>query len=179
LTVDDLSRVESALAIRLPDVYRDLVVPFPIPVYAGNTDTELWDDADALIALNRELRTGYGNTAPWPEHLFAMGRDGSGCASAIDLNDPMAPVWWADRCHLDAVGTAPESPSLATWAEQHLADLRVEIEEKAVSEAGPTSARDKADAEGARAEGLFLLALVGVAALLVFAAWLVVKFLAP
>jgi hypothetical protein len=179
MTADDLTRVETALAIRLPAVYRDLVVPFPIPAYAGNADTELWDDPDALIALNRELRAGDGAAAPWPEHLFAIGRDGSGCASAIDLRDPMAPVWWADRCHLDAVGTAQESPSLVTWAEQHLADLRVELEEKCVSEAAPPSERAKADAEGARAEGRFMLAIVGVGALLVFAAWLTVKFLAP
>ncbi len=179
MTAEDLTRVETALGIRLPVVYRDLVVPFPIPAYAGNSDTELWDDPDALIELNRELRTGYCSAAPWPEHMFAIGRDGSGCASAIDLRDAKAPVWWADRCHLDAVGTAQESPSLAAWADQHLAELRVELEEKGVNEAEPPSARHKADAEGARTAGLFILAIVSIGALLVFAAWLAVKFLTP
>ena len=175
LTADDLTRVESAMGIRLPAVYRELVVPFPIPAYAGNVDTELWDDADALIELNRELRAGYCFTAPWPEHMFAIGRDGSGCARAMDLRDPMGPVWWADRCHLDAVGTALESPSLTAWAEQHLADLRVDLEEKGITEAGPPSAR----AETARAGCVFPLAIMGVGASLVFAAWLAVRYLAP
>lgn len=174
----DLDRIEKALGIRLPAVYRKLVAPFPIPAYAGNTDTELWDDVEALIELNRELRSGR-RTSPWPEHIFAIGRDGSGCASAIDLRDPMAPVWWADRCHLDVVGTAQESPSLAVWAEQRLADLRVDLEEKGISEAGPPSARDKGEAESARAGCVFTLALAGIAALIVFAAWVAVRFLAP
>ncbi len=179
LTADDLTRVETALGIQLPAVYRTLMVPFPIPAYAGNTDTELWDDADSSIELNRELRTGDRQTGLWPEHMFAIGRDGSGCASAIDLRDPMGPVWWADRCHLDAIGTAQESPSLAAWAEQHLAELRVDLEEKGVSEDAAPKERDKAAAEGARAEGLFLLAVLGVGALLVLAAWLTVRFLVP
>jgi hypothetical protein len=171
--------MEKALGIRLPVVYRELVVPFPIPAYAGNTDTELWDDADSLIAFNRELRAGYGIARPWPEHMFAIGRDGSGCARAIDLRDPLGPVWWADRCHLDAIGSAPESPSLAAWAEQHLADLRVELEEKGISEEGPPVAREKADAESARAGCTLMLAVAGVSGLLVLAAWLAVRLLAP
>ena len=175
MTADDLTRVESTLRVCLPVVYRELVVPFPIPAFAGNTDTELWDDADALIELNRELRVGYCSAAPWPEHMFAIGRDGSGCARAIDLRDPMGPVWWADRCHLDGVGTALESPSLAAWAEQHLADLRVDLEEKGVTEAEPPSARAQAEAEIARAGSVFTCAMVGVGALLVFAAWLAVR----
>jgi hypothetical protein len=134
--------------------------------------------AGRVQPLNRELRTGR-QTPPWPEHMFTIGRDGSGCASAIDLRDPLGPVWWADRCHLDAVGTAIESPSLAAWAEQHLTDLLVDLEEKGISDAAPPSARDKAEAESARAGCMFTLALAGVGALLVFAAWLVVRFLAP
>jgi hypothetical protein len=168
-----------ALAIRLPVAYRRLVVPFPIPAYARNTDTELWDDPDALIELNRELRIGYRSAAPWPEHMFAVGRDGGGSASAIDLREAEAPVWWADRCHLDMAGTAPESPSLPIWAEQHLAELRVELEEKGTDPAGPSSARDKANAAGARAEERFILAIAGIGALLVLAAWAGVKLLAP
>jgi len=155
------------------------VVPFPIPAYAGNTDTELWDDPDALIELNRELRSGYCSAAPWPEHMYAIGRDGSGCASAIDWRDPMGPVWWADRCHLDVVGTAPESPSLSTWAEQHLADLRVELEEKGVGADGSPEERDTADGVIARAGCILTLAIAGIGALLVIAAWLIVKVLAP
>jgi len=58
-------------------------------------------------------------------------------------------------------------------------DLRVDLEEKGISEAAPPSARDKADAESASAGCLFTLALAGGGGLLVFAAWLAVRFLAP
>jgi hypothetical protein len=170
--------MEQALEIRLPAVYRELVVPFPIPAYAGNSDSELWDDPDSLIQLNHELRGGTGGIQPWPAHMFALGRDGSGCTRAIDLRDPAGPVWWADRCHLDAVGSGPEFPSLIAWAEGHLAEWAVELEEKGLSEGASPEERDRADAEGARAGCVLILGVAGAAALIVFAAWLVVKFLA-
>jgi hypothetical protein len=171
LTADDLTRIETALGISLPDVYRRLVVPFPIPAYAGNTDSALWDDPDALIAFNRELRTGYYSVPPWPEHMFALGRDDGGCANAIDVRDPMGPVWWADRCHLYADGTAPQSPSLTAWAEETLADLRVVLVEHGVDPDGPPEARLRASDEAARAGCRCFLVLLGVGALVVAGTW--------
>lgn len=171
MTAEDLTRIETALRIQLPAVYRELVVPFPIPAFAGNTDTELKDDPEALIAFNRELRTGYYSVPPWPEHMFALGRDDGGCANAVDVRDPMAPVWWADRCHLYSGGTSPQSPSLTTWAEETLAILRVVLEEHGVDPDDPPEALEQALAASARAGCRCLLAFVGVGALLVAGTW--------
>jgi hypothetical protein len=179
LTEHGFTCVEAALGVRLPDAYRQLVVPYPIPAYGGNTDTELWDDPDALIELNRELRRGSLSIRPWPEHMFALGRDGGGCPTAIDIRDPLAPVWWADRCHLDAIGSGPDFASLAAWAEKHLAELRIALEEKGLGEDAAPSEREKDDAEGARAGCILLLAIAGGGALLVLAAWLIVFLLTP
>ena len=88
MTVEDIKRVESALGITLPSAYSKVLAVFPVPAYAGNSEMMLWDDADALIALNRELRKGRSFEKPWPRRFFALGQDAGGCSDALDLDDP-------------------------------------------------------------------------------------------
>lgn len=40
----DLRRIEAGLGITLPEPYKRLLVPFPVPYLRGNADTDLWDD---------------------------------------------------------------------------------------------------------------------------------------
>lgn len=107
---EDLSRIETALGIQLPAAYKHRMRSYPIPILAGNKDRELWDDADALIELNQELRKGgSGGVNPWPAHLFSLGTDHGGCTMAMDLSTPEPLVWWVDRCHLtDEAGSEKE-----------------------------------------------------------------------
>jgi hypothetical protein len=56
LTATDLDRIEAALGVALPRVYREVMTRFPIPALAGNCDTDLWDDAAALIDHCGETR---------------------------------------------------------------------------------------------------------------------------
>jgi hypothetical protein len=177
LTEGELARIEAALGIALPAAYRKLVVPFPVPAYVGNTETELWDDPDRLVELNGELRAGGASLRPWPAHMFAMGRDDSGCASAIDLQNPACPVWWADRCHLDGVGSSQVAQSLEEWAEQYLADLRSDLEANGIDPDGSPAAREQAAEESARAGGHLILVLLGVGALVVLVVWGLFKWL--
>lgn len=82
---EELRRVSRELDISLPDSYVSTMEEYPVPALAGNADTDLWDDADAIIERNRELREGVGAPASWPHHLFFMGDPLSGAANAIDL----------------------------------------------------------------------------------------------
>jgi hypothetical protein len=177
MTDGDLDRIEAAIGIVLPTAYRKLVVPFPVPAYVGNSDSELWDDADRLVELNRELRAGMTFLHPWPAHMFCMGRDQSGSCSAIDLQDPACPVWWADRGHLDAVGSGQTSPSLPEWAGPYVADLRSDLEGNGIDPDGPPAAREQAAQASARAGCQFILALIGVSVVLVFVVWVLLKWL--
>jgi hypothetical protein len=179
VTESDLARIESALGIELPVAYRKLVAPFPIPAYAGNTDTELWDNASGLIELNRELRAGYASVQPWPAHMYAMGRDDGGSATAIDLQNASSPVWWADRCHLNGVGSCQVSKSFEEWSTQYLADLRSDLEGNAIDPDGPADARNRAAEESARAGCHLILFVAGAAALIVLVVWLALKWIAP
>jgi hypothetical protein len=107
----DLDRIEQALALRLPDEYRRSVAPFPITEAVGNSDSQVWDDADSLIALNRRLRAGVDG---WPAWLFAIGQaKGDPCGYAIDTRTLDVPIWWLERMELGrASGTNNQrSPS--------------------------------------------------------------------
>jgi hypothetical protein len=177
LTEVELARIEAALGVVLPVVYRKLVVPFPVPAYVGNAETELWDDADRLVELNRELRDGVVFVHPWPVHMFSMGRDGSGCASAIDLRNPGCPVWWADRCHLDAVGSGQVAQSLEEWAGQYLADLRADLEADCIDPYGSPEARERSAEKNAGMGCRLVIVLLVVGVLMVLALWGLVKWL--
>lgn len=106
----DIEEIEQALSITLPQSYRDIVCPFPLKSYAGNSDTDLWDDAASIIRLNRDLR----DNEDWLHHLYAMGRDGGGAMHAIDLSGNTNKVVWIDR-DLQAVGTGPLDQSIEVW----------------------------------------------------------------
>ena len=174
MTEADLTRIEAELEVRLPGEYRNLMVPFPIPAFAGNVDTELWDDAEKLIELNRELRAGNGLTRPWPEYLFALGRDGSGCANAIDLRDAASPIWWADRCHLDP-NSGQNAPLLADWVKQYLEEAHVFLEERGLAPSASPEARARAEEQSARAGCRAVLVVLGVAVLIVFGLFIAFK----
>ena len=46
---DDFTRIEKALGVGLPDTYRCSVAPFPVAGEIGNSDAQVWDDAEELI----------------------------------------------------------------------------------------------------------------------------------
>jgi hypothetical protein len=124
---EDIERIERELSVRLPDIYRQTVSPFPIPALAGNADTELWDDPTRLIALNRELRAGDKWRKPWPEHLFAVGEMDGESYVAIDLRQSEAPTWWADHGHLDNKGSGQTHARFEEWVSGYIRDLRSDL----------------------------------------------------
>jgi hypothetical protein len=174
MTGDDLRRIEDALGIRLPDSYRQQMRAFPIPAAAGNTDLEVWDHADRLIALNREYRAGMpGGVAPWPPRFFALGRGGDGCSYALDLEAGDA-VWWVDRGHLDNPVSQREAASFAEWAGGYFATLRDEMAGEEVDPDGSPAERAGVEAGNARSMGAScLVALVVLGGVIAAAVWLV------
>ena len=175
MTDIELDQIEKALGISLPAAYRELMNPFPIPAYAGNTDSELWDDADQLVALNLELRKGDWSVRAWPSHMFAMGRDDGGCANALDVTRPDATVWWTDRCNLDQALQSGSKPEAFTdWSARTLAAYRSDLEDEGIDPDGSPQARHAAYAALARGEGRCLMIFAGTAVFVALAVWAVV-----
>jgi len=125
MTKAELDRIESELRIVLPRSYRALMSAFPIPAQAGNCDTDLWDDAGALIERNQELRGR--KHGPWPADFFFIGDPVSSSGNAVDLRDPAAAVWWVDHCDLSARSSGAIAPSFDVWASRYVADARADL----------------------------------------------------
>ena len=120
MTEDDFSRIEQTLAIRLPDVYRHGLSPFPIPQNAGKSDTQVWDDAEKLIALNQRLRT---EVEGWTSWLFVIGQaEGDPCGYAIDTRNPECPVWWLEQMRLGPHSGPTQGP-FNDWFSQLVTEL--------------------------------------------------------
>jgi hypothetical protein len=119
MTEEDLSRIEDALSVRLPDVYRRQLSPFPIPSESGNTDTQVWDDAGALIAVNQRVRA---EVEGWPNWLFVIGQsEGDPCGYAIDARSPECPVWWLEQMR-PWPPSGPTQGPFVVWFSQWAAD---------------------------------------------------------
>src|SRR5258706_10531242 len=101
MNASDITMIEQALSITLPESYKQAVVPFRVRTLAGNTDYQLWDDAQQIITLNRELRAGSRFRPAWPPHLFAVGDPRGDELIALDTRSTDGPVWWLDHGMVD------------------------------------------------------------------------------
>lgn len=163
MTEADLDRIECELKITLPTVYRQFMVPFPIPALAGNTDTGLTDHADQLIKDNRELHVELWEEDPW-KHFFCLGVDGSGSCHALDLRGTDGPVHWVDHCSLDPEPSAGES--FSKWSKRYVADLRFDLEATGYSPDWTPQELEQAQARdfrrGCKATIVFIVVTVAV-----------------
>ena len=120
----DLQRIEDEMAISLPEAYKKAMRNFPVRAYEGNADTALWNDPSAIIEFNIELRREVSGSAPWPDHMLAIGQAGDRCPYAIDLREPTAPVWWVDKCDLNSAGSGPTHRRFTDWVNEYVANTR-------------------------------------------------------
>jgi hypothetical protein len=119
MTEEDFSQIEAALSVRLPDVYRQQLSASPIPREIGNTDTQVWDDAGALIALNQRARA---EVQGWPSWLFVIGRSqGDPCGYAVDTRSPECPVWWLEQMR-PWPPSGPTQGPFVVWFSRWVAD---------------------------------------------------------
>jgi hypothetical protein len=170
MTARDFEVIERGLGIRLPDSYRRKLDPFPIPSLSANRDTELWDDAEALVRYNRQLRE---NSRSWPEHLFVIGRnEGDSALRAIDLRAPeVAPVWWIDHQNPAAAGSGQTHPTFEGWVDQYAGTLRRELAQEGCDPDGSPAHYATWSARAGRRERRILLYIVafGFAAIMIYA----------
>ena len=152
MTDRDLDFVEGELGVTLPAAYRRTLSEFPVRACAGNSDTELWDDASALVSRNRALRAGEGGVAPWQRHQYFIG-GGAGWSNAIDLRKPNAPVWLVEADDWQHADTGIDYEAFEEWAAAYVADQRQALVAEGVNPAGTPAERIAAQATGRRRRG--------------------------
>ena len=173
MTAEDIKRVESTLGITLPSAYTKVMTVFPVPAYAGNSEMMLWDDANALIALNRELREGRSYVKPWPRRFFALGQDAGGCSDALDLDDPEYGVFWFDRQHIH-VGVEDRSPEkIEQWLTRQVRDLSSDLAGNGIDPTISPERRQESERKEYRSSNIAMLLFAGViAAALIVGIWI-------
>lgn len=137
---EELRRVSRELDISLPDSYVSTMEEYPVPALAGNADTDLWDDADAIIERNRELREGVGAPASWPPSSFLHGGPTFRSRERDRPSYPEGPVWWVDHCDVDAKSSGVISPSFRQWVDEWNATARDDLAKDGVDAEAPRSA---------------------------------------
>lgn len=132
MTDDDVNRLEKSLGVNVPSDYRHLLLHFPIRFDQGTSSGALWDDADALIKRNKELRTQRHSLgvdyAALPEPYLFIGDDEAGWQFLIDIGSEPSMVHvmeFEDTTKISPVrNDAGEAQSLNDWFHAHLLELR-------------------------------------------------------
>ena len=95
MNVEDISRIQGSLEIKLPDQYCRMLANYPYPD-AECRKLHLLGDADSIIQQNTELRKSGYSGFDWPSGFIAIGHDGCGCIWFIQADDPRCNVYYAD-----------------------------------------------------------------------------------
>jgi hypothetical protein len=170
MTDSDIQLIERELAITLPESYKQAVIPFRIAAMVGNTDSQLWDDAQRLITLNRELRAGSRFRPAWPAHLFAVGDPHGDELIGLDTRTPDGPVWWLDHGIVDHKSSYESHSRFADWVEEFYRDTRSDLEGDGHNADGTPEVLDAAQSADAKQGffGCFAAILVIVLAIIAF-----------
>ena len=119
MTEAELRSIEDALAIALPNMYREVMRNYPFALDSFANDCEIPNDPTRIIQKNKELRVNGFFGRPWPNHFFAFGDDGGGNEHYLDLRNDPSPVFLADHEGSEDYKLASD---LATW----VADRKLE-----------------------------------------------------
>ena len=95
----DFEKIESKLSISLPEYYKLAISNYPFKALDNLDFVEdnLVNDEEWLIQTNIELRecSFFGNT--WPSHFFAIGHDGFGNFTFINVKEFDETIYFADH----------------------------------------------------------------------------------
>lgn len=129
MTDANIELIERELGIVLPESYKRAVMPFGLPALIGNTAYQLWDDAQSLIALNRELHSvTYSRWIPaWPGHFYAVGDRHGDEMIAVALRDSEGPVWWPDHGFVEHESSSLSHDRFSDWVEEFFSDIRHDL----------------------------------------------------
>lgn len=136
MTEADLDRIESALALKLPASYRQLMLDYPLWLPAEQphwSEVERWElanDADRIISFNQEVRSAepgeFFDDRPWPPHYFVIGSERGQNWFFLDLASGSDAVWMfhheEGELRREASSLAEFPAALVAWWEGVQAD---------------------------------------------------------
>lgn len=116
ITNADISSIQTALDLELPDFYCDFVLDYPgllLNACEESSPIQLSNSADRIIQLNRDVRSSQHND--WEHEHFVIGESGCGDYYAIDVSAVDSPVYFWNH-ELGEFDDREESGSLLEFA---------------------------------------------------------------
>ncbi|WP_137718783.1 SMI1/KNR4 family protein [Methylobacillus flagellatus] len=122
MDINGIKNIESALGVKLPAYYVELVTNYPPELLETEApDFGLLDSPNVIIDENKSVRTGAFYGGQWPAHLFIIGTNGCGDYYVTKLNDEKFSTGFFDH----------ETPAFFPYSKS-----RSEFIEKLLSEQG-------------------------------------------
>lgn len=120
MDVNEINRIESALEVRLPAYYVELVTNYPKELLGTEAqDFGLLDNPDVIIEENRSVRLGDFYGGKWPANLLVIGINGCGDYYVTKLNDDKFSTGFFDH---ETPAFFPHSTSRSEFIEKLLAE---------------------------------------------------------
>lgn len=85
MTTSDLHKIEQDLSVRFTDDYAKAVLAYPFLEDQGTMNWSLGDNADSIIMLTQQYRSGYVGNPKWPHQYVCIGLEGDGCPLAMNV----------------------------------------------------------------------------------------------
>ena len=82
MTKSDVTRIEEALGVTLPEAYRSFVTSKRD--FDEVDDRSIFDDAESVIEATEIHRRGVSGLQPWPHHFVYIGDEDDACPYVID-----------------------------------------------------------------------------------------------
>lgn len=112
MTESDVHRIESLLALTLPDDYRHFLLAYPRDMPRDVGRHEIFESADAIISETQVARSGVLGEENWPEHMLVIAHSGCGDYYCLDLSEePASVVCWNHETGAFALAAA----SIERW----------------------------------------------------------------
>lgn len=128
MSEEEINRIERELNVTLPTEYKHAVRNYPVRRDRGTDDSILFDDAEAVIGLNKRYRAGFAGLFPWPSHYFFIGDDGAASCYLLDLTKSPSPVFFADHGNVQSLTI--EAANIQAWLDDYVADLRADGDDR-------------------------------------------------
>lgn len=134
---EDIQLIETALGLKLPDSYVEVVLNYPCPEIADVCESGLFSDPLWVIQVNQEHRRGGWFGMDWPPHFFAIGDDGCGDTYFMVIGKDDR-VYFADHECGPSFETELEDCASSESVQEHVEkelDLVRELEEEEMRQA--------------------------------------------
>jgi hypothetical protein len=94
LNITDLEKIESSLNIILPDIYKQVMLDYPLRNHKSEQEA-IENDPNKVIEINKKFREVGFQGKKWPEHFYIFGKINNNNINFINLDGFDGTIYFA------------------------------------------------------------------------------------